>query len=88
MILVPLAVNFRVETPIPVQSMSASKSSPSSAQVAPNEEVGEIKLLTSTNDDHGGVIVEMDESMDSTTFVSILRASISHWKKLVVYHIS
>lgn len=67
--------------------MSASISSPpTAAQVASKDEVREIKLLTSTNDDHGGVIVEMDEPMDSITFVSILRASISHWKKLVVYH--
>ncbi|KAK7246018.1 hypothetical protein RIF29_40875 [Crotalaria pallida] len=27
-----------------------------------------VKLLTSTNDNHGGVIVEMDQPMDSTTF--------------------
>ncbi|KAL2339288.1 hypothetical protein Fmac_013734 [Flemingia macrophylla] len=44
--------------------------------------VQQIELLTSTNDDHGGVIVEMDKPMDSATFVSILRASISHWKQL------
>ncbi|KAJ1400362.1 NUDIX hydrolase domain [Sesbania bispinosa] len=46
------------------------------------DQVQQIKLLTSTDDDHGGVIVEMDEPMDSTTFISILRASISHWKQL------
>lgn len=46
------------------------------------DQVQQVKLLTSTDDDHGGVIVEMDQPMDSTTFVSILRASISHWKQL------
>ncbi|KAF7840513.1 nudix hydrolase 2-like [Senna tora] len=61
---------------------NSTNSQPTTAEVAPTDEVQEIKLLTSTNDDHGGVIVEMDEPMDSTTFVSILRASISHWKKL------
>ena len=54
------------------------------AQVAAEDEVQQVKLLTATNDDHGGVIVEMEESMDSTTFVSMLKASISHWKELVV----
>ncbi|XP_045815177.1 nudix hydrolase 2 [Trifolium pratense] len=41
----------------------------------------QIELLTSTDDDYGGVIVQMDQpTMDSTTFLSILRASISNWK--------
>ncbi|KAE9602095.1 hypothetical protein Lal_00049642 [Lupinus albus] len=45
----------------------------------------QIQLLKSTNDDHGGVIVELDDAhnpMDSTSFLSILRPSISHWKHL------
>ena len=54
------------------------------AQVAAEDEVQQVKLLTGTNDDHGGIIVEMEESVDSTTFVSMLKASISHWKELVV----
>ena len=49
-------------------------------------QVQQTELLTSTDDDHGGVIVEMDEPMDSATFVSILRVSILHWKQLVVFH--
>jgi hypothetical protein len=45
----------------------------------------QIQLLTSTDDDYGGVIVEMDQpTMDSTTFLSILRPSISNWKHQVV----
>ncbi|XP_020959308.1 nudix hydrolase 2 [Arachis ipaensis] len=52
----------------------------SSPMTAGNQEQ-QIELLTSTDDDHGGVIVELDKPMDSTTFVPILRASISHWKQ-------
>lgn len=78
-------------TPIPVTSMSdTTDSSLAAVQMTAEEQVQQIELLTSTDDDHGGVIVEMDERepMDSTTFLSILRASISHWKQLVVSHIS
>nr|AFK40742.1 unknown [Lotus japonicus] len=72
-------------TPIPVTSMSdTTDSSLAAVQMTAEEQVQQIELLTSTDDDHGGVIVEMDERepMDSTTFLSILRASISHWKQL------
>ncbi|KAJ1427112.1 NUDIX hydrolase domain [Sesbania bispinosa] len=63
--------------------MSASTNpSITPVQMTAQDQVQQIKLLTSTDDDHGGVIVEMDEPMDSTTFLSILRASISHWKHL------
>lgn len=43
----------------------------------------EVKLLSSVEDHYGGVIVEMKEAMDSATFVSVLRASISHWREQV-----
>ncbi|KAJ7967840.1 Nudix hydrolase [Quillaja saponaria] len=63
--------------------MSASvSSSPSEEQVDTEGEEQQVKLLTATHDDHGGVIVEMDQPMDSTAFVSILRASISQWRQL------
>ncbi|KAE8704298.1 Nudix hydrolase 7 [Hibiscus syriacus] len=39
------------------------------------------ELLPAINDDHGGVIVEMKEHMDSDTFVTVLRASILQWKQ-------
>lgn len=44
-------------------------------------EVQQVELLDATEDDHGGVIVEMDKPMNSEVFVPILRASISHWKQ-------
>lgn len=53
-------------------------------QMAAEDHVQQIELLTSTNDDYDGVVVEMDQPMDSTTFVIILRASISNWKQQVV----
>ncbi|GAU14731.1 hypothetical protein TSUD_203800 [Trifolium subterraneum] len=46
-----------------------------------SSEENQLQLLTSTDDDYGGVIVQIDQSaMDSTTFLSILRHSISNWK--------
>ncbi|KAA8537268.1 hypothetical protein F0562_027045 [Nyssa sinensis] len=67
------------------RSMSASVSSSSRTveqMVAENEVQQTDKLLTATNDDHGGVIVEMTtEPMDASVFVSLLRASISHWRR-------
>lgn len=47
------------------------------------EEEDQIQLLISTDDEYSGVIVElMDQPiMDSTTFLSILRPSISNWKQ-------
>lgn len=42
------------------------------------------ELLPATNDNHGGVIVDMEEAMDSEVFVTSLRASISRWRQQVV----
>ncbi|KAK6934607.1 Pre-nudix hydrolase domain [Dillenia turbinata] len=38
-------------------------------------------LLSASNDDHDGVIVDMKEPMDAAVFRSMLRASISQWRK-------
>lgn len=67
--------------------MSTSPILPQTAsEITAEDQVQQVKLLTSTDDHYGGVIVELDQPMDSTTFVSILRASIIHWKQLVVFH--
>jgi len=52
------------------------------------EEDDQIQLLTSTDDDYSGVIVELMDHpiMDSTTFLSILRPSISNWKQQVILY--
>lgn len=65
--------------------MSAS----SSALLAKEEEVrGEgIGLLRAVEDQHGGVIVNMEEPMDSLVFASMLEASISQWRKKVDFKI-
>lgn len=39
------------------------------------------ELLPEIDDDHGGVIVDMKEAMDSEVFVTSLRASISKWRQ-------
>lgn len=46
--------------------------------------VQRVELLDANEDDHGGVIVELDKPMNSEVFVPILRASIAHWKQQVV----
>ncbi|OWM62817.1 hypothetical protein CDL15_Pgr020111 [Punica granatum] len=56
----------------------------SSASVAKQEETGpvveQIQMLKAVEDVHGGVIVEMEESMDSDSFVPLLRDSLSKWR--------
>ncbi|XP_038997044.1 nudix hydrolase 10-like isoform X2 [Hibiscus syriacus] len=39
------------------------------------------ELLPAINDDHGGVIVEMEEHMDTETFLTMLRTSMLQWKQ-------
>lgn len=38
------------------------------------------ELLLGVDDDHGGLIVELEEAMDTNRFRSCLRASLLHWK--------
>jgi len=74
-----------VTTLVPVPFTSTSiDSSLTEAQMTAEDQVPKIELLTWTDDEYGGVIVEMDKPMDSATLLSTLRASISHWKQLVV----
>ncbi|MED6171687.1 nudix (nucleoside diphosphate linked moiety X)-type motif 2 [Stylosanthes scabra] len=58
------------------------RSSSTVSSITAEDHVRQPKLLKSTDDDYDGVIVEMDQPMDATTFVPILRSSISHWKQL------
>ncbi|PON32946.1 Nudix hydrolase 6-like [Parasponia andersonii] len=39
-----------------------------------------IELLPATNDEHGGVIVDMEEAVESADFATLLRASMSQWR--------
>nr|GMC74483.1 nudix hydrolase 10-like [Ipomoea batatas] len=39
-----------------------------------------VQLLPARNDEHGGVIVELQEPMDSNVFYSMLRASLVQWR--------
>lgn len=61
-------------------SISADLSDAVGSQMCGNG-VCHAELLPSINDDHGGVIVEMKETMDSNTFVNVLRASLLLWKQ-------
>uniref|UniRef100_A0A5B7APF9 Putative nudix hydrolase 2 n=1 Tax=Davidia involucrata TaxID=16924 RepID=A0A5B7APF9_DAVIN len=83
--IINVVIKVRFGTRFNFRSMSSSVSSSSrtAEQVVAENEAQQIdKLLTATNDDHGGVIVEMTtEPMDASVFVSLLRASISHWTR-------
>ncbi|KAG8649207.1 hypothetical protein MANES_08G075900v8 [Manihot esculenta] len=46
-----------------------------------NEVQQEVKLLDAINDDHEGVIVELNKPINSDDFASMLRASIAQWRK-------
>lgn len=58
--------------------------SASTALVA-KEEMGYrgISLLNAVEDRHGGVIVNMEEPLDSVVFASSLKASLSNWRQQV-----
>lgn len=59
--------------------------SASTASLAKEEEVrGKgIGLLSAVEDQHGGVIVNMEEPMDSLVFASQLEASLRQWREQV-----
>lgn len=66
-------------------SMTSPSASPylSSSTLPAEKQVD--RMLTGKEDDHGGVIVEMTkEPLDPSLFVSLLRASISQWRQLVL----
>nr|ACU19060.1 unknown [Glycine max] len=76
-------VKIGVVSTIPIRSkLTSTISSAIASEMAAEDQVQRVNLLTSTDDNYGGVIVELDQHMDSATFVSILRASVSHWKLL------
>ncbi|XP_021805899.1 nudix hydrolase 2-like [Prunus avium] len=67
-----------------IQDMSVSTSSSSSVAkqaIMPENGVEQIELLSAVEDLHGGVVVDLKESMDSEVFSSLLRASMSQWKQ-------
>ncbi|XP_047307854.1 nudix hydrolase 2 [Impatiens glandulifera] len=66
----------------PAAISSSSSSSSEGVALAPDAQVkGITSLLTCTNDDHGGILVEMTKDpMDAAFFTTLLRASVSHWR--------
>ncbi|GJY93092.1 NUDIX hydrolase 2-like protein [Tanacetum coccineum] len=63
--------------------MSASASSSSPSPVLSDKQLQQVdNVLSGTEDEHGGVIVEMSkEPMDPVIFTSLLKASMLHWKQ-------
>ncbi|OVA10823.1 NUDIX hydrolase domain [Macleaya cordata] len=75
-------LKVRVASLLNIRSMSIQVSSSSDMQQGLTESgKNHVGLLTASNDNHGGVTVEMKEPMDSEVFVSSLRASIIQWRQ-------
>nr|XP_023917428.1 nudix hydrolase 7-like isoform X1 [Quercus suber] len=65
-----------------IKNMSTSTSSMSvEKQFMPENRVQQVELLNSVNDLHGGVVVNIEQPMDSKVFSPLLRASISQWRQ-------
>ncbi|KAK9152391.1 hypothetical protein Syun_010700 [Stephania yunnanensis] len=62
-------------------SISSSNPSPVTDQLLMENGVQPTGLLIAVNDEYGGVIIEMEEPMDSEVFRSSLSASLSQWRK-------
>ncbi|KAL4566918.1 hypothetical protein LXL04_031044 [Taraxacum kok-saghyz] len=48
-------------------------------QVRTAIEVEKVQILPAENDDHGGVVVKLEEHMDSDVFLTLLKTSMSQW---------
>lgn len=86
MCLVSLGTKVRATAKFTIRSMSVSvNSSMAVGQVAAVRVVqNHVEILAATDDEFDGVIVEMNEPMDSTVFGSRLTASICQWRQQVV----
>lgn len=62
---------------------NSTSSSPIVDQVCENGNQ-HVEILPAINDLHGGVIVEMQEAMDSQIFLVLLRASMAQWRQQVL----
>ncbi|KAK7393786.1 hypothetical protein VNO78_22350 [Psophocarpus tetragonolobus] len=58
--------------------MSAALASVAKEEEVPNKGIGTLRAV---EDQHGGVIVKMEEPMNSSVFASLLEASISQWRE-------
>jgi hypothetical protein len=46
-----------------------------------------VEILPSTNDAHGGVIVDLKDPMDPEIFATLLKSSLLQWRKQVTFMI-
>ncbi|KAJ4976855.1 hypothetical protein NE237_001961 [Protea cynaroides] len=75
-------VKVRMMTPFNIRCISIPVNTPPFMEHAITENnAPSVKLLTASNDDHGGVIVDLKDPMDSDLFVASLRASLLLWKQ-------
>ncbi|KAG8477939.1 hypothetical protein CXB51_027619 [Gossypium anomalum] len=50
-------------------------------KTVPGNEVQQVELLAGVEDLYGGIIIDLEKTMDSEAFVPLLRASLSQWKQ-------
>ncbi|MBA0617851.1 hypothetical protein Godav_027266 [Gossypium davidsonii] len=50
-------------------------------KMVPGNKVQQVELLAGVEDLYGGIIIDMEKTMDSEAFVPLLRASLSQWKQ-------
>ncbi|WOL19189.1 nudix hydrolase 2 isoform X1 [Canna indica] len=62
------------------KSMSIIDNLPSILAQESMGDVMQVALLPAVNDEHGGLIVELEDPMDSTVFHTSLQASITNWR--------
>lgn len=74
----------RARSQLNTRSLLSGANPSSTATSAPALQGEEVEILPATNDNHGGVIVEMKDPMDSRTFVFSLRASLEIWRQQVM----
>ncbi|KAJ6754064.1 NUDIX HYDROLASE 2 [Salix purpurea] len=64
-----------------VGSMTVSVNSTPPVDLCAHGTVHQAELLSASDDDHGGIIVDMKEPMDPDVFHAKLRASLSFWRQ-------
>lgn len=74
-------IGFRGRIRSSIRRMSSKNYSSVDKEMIPETEVRQVELPNAVEDMYGGVTVSVEQSMDSTVFLYLLRASLSKWKQ-------
>lgn len=64
--------------------MSSTNYSSVDKEMIPETEVRQVELPNEVEDLYGGVTLSVEQSMDPTVFLNLLRVSLSKWKQQVL----